>query len=107
MNRDANGHAKSLEAIRAGLAKRLRERQSEIEQVIFAQARSVPDPVGGDAEYLEGLRATVMAVVDYGLTGIEQGEEWTAPIPSVAVAQAHRAARNGVGLETVLLRYAS
>jgi hypothetical protein len=108
MSRDANGHAESLEAARARLVKRLRGRQSEIEEVIFAQARSVPDPVGGgDAEYLAGLRATVMAVVDYGLTGIEQGEEWTAPIPLVAVAQAHRAARNGVGLETVLLRYAA
>jgi hypothetical protein len=92
---------------RAGLAKRLRERSSEIEEVIFAQARAVSDQASDtDAEYLAGLRATVTAVVDYGLSGIEHGEGWSPPIPSVAVAQAHLAARNGVGLQTVWLQYA-
>jgi hypothetical protein len=96
----------SLAQVRTGLVRRLRDRRSEIEEVIFARARAVSDHVGGgDAEYLAGLRATVAAVVGYGLTGIEHGEEWSGPIPSVAVAQAHLAARNGVGLETVWLRY--
>jgi hypothetical protein len=44
--------------------------------------------------------------LDYVLTGIELGAEWPGPIPSVVVAQAHRAARGGVDLETVLLRCA-
>jgi AcrR family transcriptional regulator len=43
--------------------------------------------------------------VDFGLTGIEQGEESTAVVPPPAVAQARRAARAGVGLDTVLRRY--
>jgi hypothetical protein len=87
---------------------RLRLRHSAIEEVIFARIR---DPVSfgsagsEDAEYLAGLRATVVAVVDYVLTGIAQGEEWSGPIPSAAVAQARRAARCGVNLDTLVLRY--
>ncbi len=54
---------------------------------------------------MAGLRAAVAAIVDYGLLGIEQGEEWSGPIPSSAIAQAHRAARDGVSLDTVLRRY--
>ncbi len=97
----------SLEEVRAGVVKRLRDRRSEIEEVLFARARAVSDHPGWDAEYLAGLRATVTAVVDYVLTAIERGEDWSGPIPSVAVAQAQLAARNGVGLETVWLRYAA
>ncbi len=102
-----NGHVRSLDG-RADLAGRLRA-SSEIEESIFARVRdTVLDPAdNGDAEYVAGLRAAVTAVVDYGLTGIEQGEEGAGPIPSVAVAQAQRAARGGVGLETELLRYAA
>src|SRR5580698_3927745 len=86
---------------------RLRARQAEIEDAVYARVREVvPEAVGfADAEYVAGLRATVGAVVDYGLEGIERGESGCEPIPSVALAQAHRAARNGVSLETVLLRY--
>jgi PucR C-terminal helix-turn-helix domain/GGDEF-like domain len=87
---------------------RLRLRHSAIEEVIFARIRD-PASFGSvgseDAEYLAGLRATVAAVVDYVLTGIEQGEAWSGPIPSVAVAQARRAARCGVSLNTLVLRY--
>jgi GGDEF-like domain/PucR C-terminal helix-turn-helix domain len=96
----------SLEEVRAGIAGRLRSRRAEIEQAILAHVRAVPDPVGdGDTEYVAGLRETVAAVVDYGLAGIEQGEGWPGPVPSAAVAQGQRAARNGVALETVLRRY--
>jgi DNA-binding XRE family transcriptional regulator len=98
---------RSLEEVRAGVVERLRSRRVEIEQAIFARVRDeLPDPLGGeDAEYVAGLAETVTAVVDYGLTGIEQGEEWSGPVPPAAVAQAHRAARGGVALETVLRRY--
>jgi hypothetical protein len=87
---------------------RLRSRHAAIEEVIFAHIRD-PASFGSagseDAEYLAGLHATVVAVVDYVLTGIEQGEEWAGPIPLVAVAQARRAARCGVNLDTLVLRY--
>jgi hypothetical protein len=98
--------ARLLAEVRAGVVERLRARRLEIEQAVLTRVRAVSDPVGdGDAEYLEGLRVTVTAVVDYALTGIELGEEWSGPTPSVAVAHAHRAARVGVGLETVLRCY--
>jgi hypothetical protein len=103
-----NGRVGSPENVGAGVVARLRLRRIAIEEVIFARIR---DPalfgsVGSDdAEYLAGLRATVAAVVDYVLTGIEQGEDWPGPIPSAAAAQARRAARCGVNLNTLVLRY--
>jgi hypothetical protein len=99
----------STEDACAVVAERLRARGPEIEQAILAGVRAVPDPASGggpvggrDSEYLVGLRAAVTALVTHALTGIEQGEEWSGPIPSAAVAQAQRAARAGVGQETVL-----
>ncbi len=96
-----------LQSIRGDLVGRLRGRRAEIEAAILLRVRDgVPDPVGPkDAEYLSGLRAAVPALVDYGLSGIEQGEEFSEPVPSAALTQAHRAARIGVSLGTVLLRY--
>ncbi|HWY18792.1 MAG TPA: helix-turn-helix domain-containing protein [Solirubrobacteraceae bacterium] len=87
---------------------RLRLRHAAIEEVIFDRV-SDPASFGSagseDAEYLSGLRATVIDVVEYVLTGIELGEDQAGPIPSVAVAQARRAARSGVSLDTLVLRY--
>ena len=104
---DTGGGAASVESVRAGLAERLRARRSEIEEAIFARFRDVGfDPAAGeDAEYVAGARAAVAEAVDYGLMAIERGEEWFGSIPPAAVAQARRAARNGVSLERVLLRY--
>jgi hypothetical protein len=96
----------SISVVRVALADALRARQAEIEEVIFTGVRSIAgSPEETDVEYVAGLRATVSAIVDYGLAGIEQGGDWSAPIPSVAVEQVHRAARSGVGVQTVLLRY--
>lgn len=101
------GHPGALETVRAGVVARLRARLPEIEKAIFASIRTgLSDPTGADdAEYLRGLRVTIVAALDYILMGIEKGEEWSGPIPSAAMVQVRRAARNGVGLETVLLRY--
>jgi hypothetical protein len=100
--------APSISVVRVALADALRARRDEIEEVIFTVVRSIADsPDEIDVEYLAGLRATVSAIVDYGLAGVEQGGDWSAPIPSVAVEQVHRAARSGVGLQTVLRRYAA
>jgi hypothetical protein len=103
MQRGERNHDGSLQSVRAYLTERLRARRSEIEEAIIAH---VSDPsTNVDAQYLVGRRATVTAVVGYCLKGIEHGEGWSGPIPSVAVAQAHRAARNGAHLETVLVCY--
>jgi PucR C-terminal helix-turn-helix domain/GGDEF-like domain len=89
------------------VVRRLRARQKEIEDAIFAGVRdAVPEPRGElDTEYVEGLRIAVVAAVEFGFTGIERGEGSSAGIPSEAVAQARLAARSGVGLDSVLRRY--
>lgn len=61
------------------MAARLRARRAEVEHTILACIRAAPDRPGqSDAECQEELRATVAAVVDYGLAGIEQSEQWHA-----------------------------
>jgi hypothetical protein len=91
------------------MAARLRLRRAEIEEAIVARIRNVAsDPAGvGDVQYEEGQRTAVAAVLDYALTSIEQGDDRAKLIPTEAVTQAHRAVRNGVGLGTVMRRYAA
>jgi len=104
----AHGHTKSLPTIRSELVIRLRERLTEIEDAIFARARTLSESVGEeDPEYVAGLRATVSESLDFALAHIEKGEEWMGPIPSTAAEQARRSARAGVRLDTVLRRYAA
>jgi PucR C-terminal helix-turn-helix domain/GGDEF-like domain len=90
----------------AEIARHLRERRSEIEQTALARVHGVSDPRGGeDPEYASGLRAAVAAAVDYGIAGISGPSDRPPPIPPQLLAQARRAAHNGVGLDTVLRRY--
>jgi len=108
VSRAGDGQSGSAEAIRVELVARLRERIGEIEDAVFARVRALSEPDSeDDPEYIAGLRSTVGDVLEYGLAHIEKGEEWTGPIPSTAAAQARRAARNGVRLDTVLRRYAA
>jgi AcrR family transcriptional regulator len=106
-SRDAPGDAMLLAEVCTKVVERLGLRRAEIEGAIFARVHDGAfDPAGsGDAEYVAGLRAAVAAVLDYGLTGIERGGKSSAVVPSAAVAQARRAARAEVGLDTVLRRY--
>jgi hypothetical protein len=103
---DPGRDSASLESVRADLAQRLRTRRSEIAEAVFARLRDLGfDPAEGeDAEYIAGARAAIAESLDYGLGAIERGEEWFGSIPPAAVAQARRAARNGVSLDKVLLR---
>ena len=103
---DRGGDVASLQSARAGLAERLWARRSEIGEAVFARFRALGfDPAEGeDAEYVAGSRAAVTETLDYALGAIERGEEWFGAIPPAAVAQARRAARNGVNLDKVLLR---
>jgi PucR C-terminal helix-turn-helix domain/GGDEF-like domain len=96
----------SLQGARAGLAERLKARRSEIAEAVFARFRDIGfDPADGeDGEYVAGAHAAIREAVDYGLGAIERGEEWFGSIPPATVAQARRAARNGVKLDKVLLR---
>ncbi len=95
---------------RAGVVARMRARRDELVREIFARVQSDAFGLVGaqDTEYVAGLRAAVVAAVDYVLDGIERGEDDGSPptpIPVVAAEQARRAARVGVPLDTVLRRY--
>jgi hypothetical protein len=108
VNRASDRQPKSQHEIRAELVERLRGRSAEIEDAIFNRVRALASPAESeDAEYRAGLRATVAESVDYALTSIERGEESPEAIPAAAATQARRAARSGVGLDTVLRRYAA
>jgi len=94
------------EEARAELRLRLQARRPEIERAISTRVNAVSDPgATADPEYLEGLRAAVLAALDYSLAAIERGEERSPPIPTVLLSQARLAARNGISLDTVLRRY--
>ena len=95
------------EGVRVGVVGRLRARRLEIGVTIFARVLDgVPDPLGGrDVEYLEGLHAAAVAAVDYVLANVERSDGSLEPVPLAVVAQARRAARAGVRLDTVLRRY--
>ncbi len=89
------------------MVRRLRVRRAELLEALFARVRDGVSATAGedDAEYLAGLRATIVAVVDYLLEDFERVEDRPGPIPVVALEQARRAARIGVSLDTVLRRY--
>jgi diguanylate cyclase with GGDEF domain/PucR-like helix-turn-helix protein len=104
----------SFEEARAALVERLRGRREEIEQAVLTRAYAVSetssDPVELerlDPTYLQGLRTTTAAAIDYALTVIEQGEEQASTPPAALLAQARLAARSRVGLDTVLRRYSA
>ena len=92
---------------RVRLVERLRARRAEIDQAIFARISDQWfDRAGSeDPEYVAGLRAAGVAALDYALEGIECSGESLQPVPAAVLAQARRAARVGVGLDTVLRRY--
>jgi len=92
---------------RVELVARVRARRIELEEVIFARIRDGDLSIAGgeDSEYVAGLRTAVSAAVEHGLNGIELGEEGGHATPPEVVAQAHRAARAGVSVDTVLRRY--
>ncbi len=95
-----------IEEVRAALVARLRARRSEIEQTALTRVRAVSDPTeASDPEYMEGLRAAVCAAIDYGIGALERSGDRAPPIPTTLLSQARLAARNRVGLDTVLRRY--
>jgi hypothetical protein len=98
---------RSLEEVRADVAKRLRARSPEIEETIFARIRAEAfgDVGVNETEYAAGLRTAVSAAVDLAVTAVELGDKPVGPIPAAAIEQAQRAARFGVSLDTVLRRY--
>jgi hypothetical protein len=98
----------SFERARAALSARLAARRPEIEQAVLTRVYAVTGPnESQDPEYIEGLRAASSAALDYAFTVIERGEERAPAPPPALLAQARLAARNGIGLDTVLRRYSA
>ncbi|HET7444214.1 MAG TPA: helix-turn-helix domain-containing protein [Solirubrobacterales bacterium] len=96
----------AADGIRDDLASRLRARRPEIEESILTRVNAVSDPSHvPDLEYMRGLQAAVRAAVNYGLAAIELGDDRSLPPPPQLRAQARLAARNGIGLDTVLRKY--
>jgi hypothetical protein len=91
---------------RAALRARLEARREEIEQAAMIRTYAIADPAeAADPAYARGLREAVVTALDYGLATIDRGEAHDLPIPVELLAQARLAARNGIGLDTVLRRY--
>lgn len=90
------------------LAGRLRKLRGGIEDAAIIGMRTLPESQSvRSPEYLTGLREALEGGLDYVIAGIEKGEGWTEPIPPAVAAQARRAARSGIRLDTVLRRYAA
>src|SRR6476659_272804 len=98
--------ARSPGEARSALSERLQARRPEIEQVVLTRILALAKPGEAlDPEYADGLRAAVTAALDYGLAAVRAAAEAPPPIPAALFAQVRLAARNGIGLDTVLRRY--
>lgn len=97
----------SIEQVGEDLYTRLCARRPEVEEAVLTRVLSVHDASGAlDSDYAEGLRGAVGAALDYGLGSIQLGgERFPSSPPPALLAQARMAARNGVGLDTVLRHY--
>ena len=94
------------ERVRSRLAAGLRGRREEIVQATLTRVHAIADPTkSADPAYADGLRVAVGAAIDYGLAVLSRGEERPPPIPAALLVQTRMAARNRVGLDTVLRRY--
>ncbi len=88
------------------LALKLRAHREEIEAAALTRVFAVSEPPAAiGPEYVQGLRRAVAAALDYGIGSIGRSEVGAPSPPPVLLAQAARAARSGVGLDTVLRRY--
>ena len=106
MELESVGGGAALTQARVDLARRLRAREAELQEAVFAHVRgTVPDAVAdADAQLAEGLRETIAVCVDCGLASIEQGARWSGAISPAVAVQARRNASSGVALTTSLRR---
>jgi diguanylate cyclase with GGDEF domain/PucR-like helix-turn-helix protein len=91
---------------RAILVERLRLRQPELEERLWARIDGVSGVQGErPPEYVDGLRAAVPAALEFALSALETARRPEAAVPPALLVQARLAARSGVGLDVVLRRY--
>lgn len=105
---ERGGAGASLSGDPVSVGRRLGARRSELEQTALARVTAIGDPAtAADPAYVAGLREALAAALDYGLAAIADPGSEPEPVPVQLFAQARLAARNGVGLEAVLRRYAA
>ena len=96
----------SLQDARTELYARVLERRPEIEAALAARVFGISTPKEtADPTYIDGLRSSLAAALEYGIAALRLGERRAPPIPTALTAQARMAARNGVELDVVLRRY--
>jgi PucR C-terminal helix-turn-helix domain/GGDEF-like domain len=92
----------------AAFEERLRVRRPQLEEATVTRIFAISDvEASPDPAYAAGLRVALSAGLDYGLAAIAAPRRESAPVPVELLAQARRAARNGVSLEEVVRRYAA
>jgi len=88
------------------LGKRLLARRGELWHAVLSRVHQVAAlPADAEGAYEEGVRAAVLAAVDYGTGVLEGGAEDLPEIPAQLLAQARLAAASGVGVDRVVRRY--
>lgn len=98
--------ADSVDGARAELHARVSARRREIEAALAARVFGIATPAETvDPAYRDGLRTALSAALDYAFVALQVGERRAGAVPTPLTAQARMAARNGVGLDTVLRRY--
>lgn len=97
------------EGVRASLVQRLEAQRHQLVHAAIERLRAVPGPriAEDDADCLESLRSAMSAGLDVYIACIRTGRRWAGPLPAPIVAQARRAARSGITLETILRRCAA
>jgi len=104
----SHNKSRSPQVIRVELVSRLRAKRPEIEKAILARIQDLAESSDNlDPTYLVGIKNAVTAAVNYSLLAIQKSGDWAAPIPLEIAEQARRSARDGVGLDAVLRRYAA
>jgi hypothetical protein len=102
----ASRHKSAGKKSQTTLRRRLEARRLEIEQAIVARVHGIADPGRvADVEYVQGLRNAVPVAFDYALSALGRSEDAPHPVPTALLEQARAAARNGIGLDTVIRRY--
>lgn len=83
-------------------------RRGEIEADLHNRLNSIVDEEAiDDPEYVDGLRRSVTAGVEFALAATTASERHPPTVPAVLISQARLAARNRLSLDTLVLRYSA
>jgi PucR C-terminal helix-turn-helix domain/GGDEF-like domain len=104
---NAAAHGSAVVRQRQALIASLQARQADIVQTALTRSYGLLSDGQGmaDPEYVEGLRAAVVAAIDYGVASIENGDANKRNTPAPLLDQARLAVAFKIPLDTVLRRY--